>query len=60
LRAEKAIGAQYSVYHELAEIGKLFFGSDAENFKADVEARMKKMQEGVDKLGEMDAGASKK
>lgn len=51
---------EYSVYHELAEIRKLFFGPDAENFEADVEAPMKNMQEGVDKFGKMDAGASKK
>jgi hypothetical protein len=60
LRAEKAIGVEYSVYHELAEIRKLFFGPDAENFEADVEAPMKNVQEGVDKFGKMDAGASKK
>jgi uncharacterized protein (DUF2164 family) len=60
LRAEKAIGAEHSVDHELAEIGKLFFGPGAENFKANVEAPMKNVQEGVDKLGKMDAGASKK
>jgi hypothetical protein len=60
LRAEKAIVAEYSACSELAEIGKLFLGPDAENFKADVEERMKKVRGGVDMLGEMDAGASNK